>query len=479
MPADFLKCVADGGKVITKDLGNGEYIKICFKDGKSYPGETMKKEIQKKAHENQAIRTLIPIGLEFAEDKAGGYELQVLKPGQWDHPAYGMVEITPEIQQEFADNFKRDLRAHSSTIGLPIDEEHYSDRGATGWIKDLINKGNEGLFAIVEWNVKGRELIKNAIYRFFSPEFYFQYEDPEDRRLYNNVLVGGALTNRPYFKGLNPVVLSENIIHKHMDLKEIVKKVFADLSDGEKSFITSHFSELTEDELTKFSELFKEGDVCKLADGSDGVLSPDKDGKMVCMSAKDAAAKKASEKDAADKKAKEEADKKKEEEEAAKKKAEEDAAAAEAAKNNGNNLGMSESKIKELQKQAEDGIKASEKLKKIEMSDKIDGFIYSETNLEKGKLPVSLKDKVSEFAMSLNESQMTKFFEIIEGMPSAKLFSELGESALAANDGSVAPKGVDEYSFNLDKKAKELMKANDKLTYQSALVMAEKELAKK
>jgi hypothetical protein len=63
-------------------------------------------------------------------------------------------------------------------------------------------------------------------------------------------------------------------------------------------------------------------------------------------------------------------------------------------------------------------------------------------------------------------------------MPSAKLFAELGESALANNDGSVAPKGVDEESFNLDKKAKELMKANDKLTLEAALVMAEKELAK-
>jgi len=410
-------------------------------------------EIKKNKKENQAIRTLVPIDLSFAEDKAGGYELQVLKPGQWDHPAYGMVEITPEIQQEFADNFKKDLRAHSSTIGLPIDEEHYSDRGATGWIKDLINKGNEGLFAIVEWNVKGRELIKNAIYRFFSPEFYFQYEDPEDRRLYNNVLVGGALTNRPYFKGLNPVVLSENLIHKHMDLKKIMEKVFADLSNDEKSFITSHFSELDEAGKEKFKEL-------KPAETEEEKKARE-------------------EKEAADKKAAEEAEaKKKEEEEAAKKKADEDAAA-EAAKNNGNNINMSEAAIKDLKDKADAGVKATEELKKIKMSEKISGFIYSESNAENGKLPAALKDKVTEFAMSLNDAQATKFFEIVNAMPSAKLFSELGESALANNDGSAAPKGVDEYSFSLDLKAKELMKANDKLSYQNALIAAEKELAKK
>jgi hypothetical protein len=427
----------------------------------------------KKLHENQAIRTLVPIDLMFADEKAGGYELQVLKPGQWDHPAYGMVEITPEIQQEFADNFKKDLRAHSSTIGLPIDEEHYSDRGATGWIKDLINKGNEGLFAIVEWNKKGRELIKDAVYRFFSPEFYFQYEDPEDRRLYNNVLIGGALTNRPYFKGLNPVVLSENLIHKHMDLKKITQKIFADLTNDEKSFVTSHFSDLSEDEVAKFSELFKEGDACKLEDGSDGKLTADKDGKMVCMSDK---AKKANE-DAAAKADKEKADK---EAADAKVKADADAkAAADAEKARGNNLDMSESAITKLKEDAANGIKATEELKQIKMSEKINGFIYSETNSNKGKLPASLKEKVTAFAVSLSEDQATKFFEIVEAMPSAKLFAELGESALASNDGSEAPKGVSEESFNLDKKAKELMKANDKLDYQKALIAAEKELAVK
>jgi len=397
----------------------------------------------KTAKENQAIRTLVPIDLSFAEKKDGGYELMLLKPGKWNHPSYGMVEITPEIQEDFVNNFNNSLRAHSATVGLPIDEEHYSDKGATGWIKKLINKGNEGLFGMVEWNAKGRELIKNAIYRFFSPEFYFQYEDPEDRRLYNNVLIGGALTNRPYFKGLNPVVLSEKLIYKHMDLKEIAKKIFADLSNDEKSFITSHFSELDEADKTKFKELEPaETDEQK----------------------KEREDKEAKEKEESDKKIKDEADKKAAEE-------------AEANKNKGNNT-MSEAQIKKLQDDAAAGLLATEKLRKMEMSEKINGFIYSENNADKGKLPASLKDKATDFAMSLSSDQATKFFEIIDLMPSAKLFSEIGEAALANNDGSAAPKGVDEYSFNLDKKAKELMASDSKLEYQNALVMAEKELAK-
>jgi len=43
-PADFDKCVKDGGRVRTKKLSNGRYMKICFKDGKSYAGEVHKKK---------------------------------------------------------------------------------------------------------------------------------------------------------------------------------------------------------------------------------------------------------------------------------------------------------------------------------------------------------------------------------------------------------------------------------------------------
>lgn len=405
--------------------------------------------MQKKQEKGQfAITTLVPLNLSFAEKKDGGYELMLLKPGKWDHPVYGMVEITPEIQEEFVNNFNKNLRAHSATVGLPIDEEHYTDRGATGWIKRLINKGNEGLFGMVEWNIKGRELIKNAIYRFFSPEFYFKYEDPEDQRLYNNVLVGGALTNRPYFKGLNPVVLSEKLIYKHMDLKEISKKVFADLTDDEKSFVTSHFNELDEDVKEKFEEL----------------EPTETEEEKTAREEKEAA-----EKEEADKKAADEAKAKEEADTTAKAEAEAEAEATATVQASEGKITMSEVEAKKLR---EDSIA----LKKMQMSEKINGFIYSENNAD-GKLPATLKDKVTEFAMSLSEDQATKFYDIIGGMPSAKLFAELGESALANNDGSTAPKGVDEESFNLDKKAKELMKANDKLDYQEALIMAEKELA--
>ena len=44
MPADFNKCVAEGGRVRTKKLSKGRYIHLCWKDGKSYAGEVKTKQ---------------------------------------------------------------------------------------------------------------------------------------------------------------------------------------------------------------------------------------------------------------------------------------------------------------------------------------------------------------------------------------------------------------------------------------------------
>lgn len=42
MPADFERCIKNGGKVRTKTLSGGKYMRICFLNGKSYAGEVKK-----------------------------------------------------------------------------------------------------------------------------------------------------------------------------------------------------------------------------------------------------------------------------------------------------------------------------------------------------------------------------------------------------------------------------------------------------
>ena len=48
MPADFIACVASGGKVRTKSLKRRAYIRIC-KDSKGWhAGEPKKKQVETK-----------------------------------------------------------------------------------------------------------------------------------------------------------------------------------------------------------------------------------------------------------------------------------------------------------------------------------------------------------------------------------------------------------------------------------------------
>jgi|GEM_PF-3384970 hypothetical protein len=49
MPADFLKCVSDGGRVRTINPKPGKYLRICYKDGKSYSGEVKSSKEHKQA----------------------------------------------------------------------------------------------------------------------------------------------------------------------------------------------------------------------------------------------------------------------------------------------------------------------------------------------------------------------------------------------------------------------------------------------
>jgi hypothetical protein len=78
----------------------------------------------------------------------------------------------------------------------------------------------------------------------------------------------------------------------------------------------------------------------------------------------------------------------------------------------------------------------------------------------------------------LSEDQEAKFFEIVDGLPTAKLFGDIGSSGAGGNNAS-APSGVDQESFDLDKRAKELQASDKNLSYVDALVMAETEAAKK
>ena len=128
-------------------------------------------------------------------------------PAEFQLLPYGQIDIEgepPAVNDEAAMALiiaDFDRRGHD----MVIDYEHQTLSGAVapaaGWIKKLINKGRDGLFAGVEWTEKARQFIANKEYRFFSPVFWVK---KEGRRVIaiNNV----ALTNDPKINNLTPIV---------------------------------------------------------------------------------------------------------------------------------------------------------------------------------------------------------------------------------------------------------------------------------
>lgn len=145
----------------------------------------------------------------MAETKELPRTIEIMRIGKWKHPVYGLFEITENTMKNIITNFKNKVRG----IDISFDLEHGGTSNkseAVCWVKNLINTGST-LLAEVEWTELGKEKILNKTFRYFSPEFQFIYTDEETGKKFNNVLLGGGLTNKPFIKHMSPVMLSENI----------------------------------------------------------------------------------------------------------------------------------------------------------------------------------------------------------------------------------------------------------------------------
>jgi len=152
-------------------------------------------------------------------------KLEIMRVGKWDHPLYGAFEITEQDIKDFVKTFEDNVRG----VDLCIDLEHgETDKkgAAAGWIKSLEeSEDGKSLLGEIDWTDLGKEVIEKEEYKYFSPEFKFSYKDNETGKTFKNVLFGGGLTNRPFIKNMQPVLLSENITVKEREEKGMNKKL--------------------------------------------------------------------------------------------------------------------------------------------------------------------------------------------------------------------------------------------------------------
>jgi hypothetical protein len=197
--------------------------------------------------------------------------IEVLKTGTWK-TAKGNFSLTASDLKQMSQNYLSDVRPHSSTHGLPIDEEH-SKKAALGWLKEpsveANDKGGHTLFMNAHWTNDGLAKVKDKTYQFFSPEVHFQHDDPEGTLpKLRNVLMGGGVTNRPLFKGLagipaltasdgtadkdNVIYVTANEKESNVDLETIRKKANKDVTAEERKVLDGAKDQLNEQERKDF-----------------------------------------------------------------------------------------------------------------------------------------------------------------------------------------------------------------------------------
>jgi len=213
----------------------------------------------------------------------------------------------------------------------------------------------------------------------------------ETHEQFGNVLLGGALTNRPYFKSLAPVALSENM---YAGFINSTSKTFT--QGGEKIM-------LTKEELK--AKLVEDANFALPAESTD-------EEKVAFEEAKTEVTKDAEEKEEAERVAKEEADKK---------------AADDAAVKASEKFISKADHIKEMNEvKSQMGILQS-KLRFKEVTEQVEGYIFSESNVDGVLLPKNKEATVKLF-MELSPKAAGLFTEFLKALPkvSAKLFKEEG-----------------------------------------------------
>ncbi len=406
----------------------------------------------------------------FAEVALGGGDkvstIQILRTGSWNHPVYGQFAVNIIDLEDFVRNFRENVRG----VKLCVDVNHEGEHRAIGWFTDVYRDG-EALFAVIDWTDEGVELITSKQYRYFSPELYFSFRDEETSQEIKNVLIGGGITNRPFFKGMQALQMSEpeNAIAGearktfYFYNSDSMKKQFSEIVAAFSSLTKVNAAQLDEARLA-FSELdskeqdkafsdmssiekkFSEDAPAEEAPADAAPATPPADEVTPPADAPtDAAPADEPPADAVTPQA-----------DAVQ--ASETAKTAEAALFA--ETGLSLVQIKEMQRQFSD---MESKQYKADLEKQVSTFCFSEAN-KAGTLLPKAKNTVVEFAAKIPKNLVAEFFEIIKSqnfVGKVVEFGEKGKSGEAAvfSVPSETPAGVERESFVLATIAKQFSEA--------------------
>jgi phage I-like protein len=128
--------------------------------------------------------------------------------GEYHHPVHGRLVFTHERLERLAAG----VNGRSRGIDLAIDYEHRGDvaKGAraAGWITAAEVRA-DGLWLAVAFTDEARREVRAGAWRYLSPEYQDTWTHPQTGVRHRDVLLGAALTNRPFLRGLAAVAACE------------------------------------------------------------------------------------------------------------------------------------------------------------------------------------------------------------------------------------------------------------------------------
>lgn len=125
--------------------------------------------------------------------------VQVLPAGEVNPKGKTSFLVDDESRRMILDAYEK------GATDLVVDYEHQSLSGieapAAGWIKSIEDRGESGVWAMVQWTERAREYLRSREYRYLSPVVLIRKRDGRAVEL-----LGAALTNLPAIDGMVPVV---------------------------------------------------------------------------------------------------------------------------------------------------------------------------------------------------------------------------------------------------------------------------------
>lgn len=383
-----------------------------------------------------------------ADQKSGKIpsKIKVLPFGEWNTMWYGPIVMTRELAEQMVAYFNRGIRN-----GVPIDIDHDGGRAA-GWVSSLTAE-DDGLYAEIDWTPYGEQALKSKEYRLFSPEFSFDWIDPQTSVHHGPVFIAGTLTNRPLLKEL-PFLMSETggkmkgseldltntnqvvIVlgeEKTMTIQEILAKKVEERTEEEKTFLTEHSADLTEEQKAQLETESKADDT---EDASDADSSEDS------SEAGDGAGE-----DGDD--STEDADNAGDESE--------DAGDTTVEASEDKTVTVKASEIKQLKADQAALLKFKQEQKKKDVEAEVMGLIKGSDGMS--RITSKQKEEVTTFLMNADEKTAESFRNIMKNLPGVKISGEIG----ASEETTDAQKKANEMLASYKKSGLSEVAAQDKL----------------